>query len=308
MKILEPLWGTGWPPLEWITGEVDVVFEPNFFPPPIRRSKLVVTVHDLSFVRNPDWFPKNQAAHRTAKLMKTIQRADAIIAVSDFTADEIRSFCPQAAGKVHVVHEAPGPEFKPQPFDKISAVKKRLNIEDDFILYVGAIELRKNLIALIQAFLGLRKAGATNSKLVLAGLDGYGSEEVKKAALKGIQRGWIRFVGYLDQEDMPALYSSARLFCYLSLYEGFGLPPLEALACGTAAVVSRIPVFQEILGPHASYVDPGNLSEISDGIARCETEPLSSLEERVAWASRYSWQKASKQTLSLLSTVHENRA
>lgn len=308
MKILERLWETGWPPLEWITGAVDVLFEPNFFPPPVRRSKLVATVHDLSFVRNPDWFPKNQAAHRTAKLMKTVQLADAIIAVSNFTADEIRSLSPQAAGKVHVVHEAPGPEFRPQPFDKISAVKKRLNIEDDFILYVGAIEQRKNLIALIQAFLGLREAGATNSQLVLAGIDGYGSGEVKKAALKGIQREWIRFIGYLEQEDMPALYSSARLFCYLSLYEGFGLPPLEALACGTAAVVSRIPALQEILGPHAAYVDPGNLSEISDGIARCEKEPLSSIEERVAWASHYSWQKASKQTLSLLSTVYENRA
>lgn len=307
MLILEKLWKTGWPPLELITGKADVVFEPNFFAPPVKNARVILTVHDLSFVRHPEWFPKNEAALRTNMLMENLSRADAIISVSRFTADEIRNFWPQAEDKVHVIYEAPGPEFQPLAAEKIKALKSRLNLDDHFILYLGAIEFRKNLTSLIRGFLRLRKSGGTKSQLVLAGLKGYGYEEVMKAAYEGIRHDWIRFAGFVKQDELSALYAAADLFCYLSHYEGFGLPPLEALACGTPVMVSRIPVLMEIMGSHALYVDPLNISEISDGIAQCEKKQISPIEERIAWASQFNWQKASEQTLALFKRIYENR-
>lgn len=308
IRIVEKLWKTGWPPLELITGKMDVLFEPNFFAPPIRNAKIVTTVHDLSFVWHPEWFPGNEAARRTKMLIENLSRADALIAVSRFTADEIGNFWPQAQDKVHVICEAPGPEFQPPTAEKIRAViKSRLNLNDHFILYLGALELRKNLTSLVRGYLRLRKGGGTKSKLVLAGLKGHGYEEVIKVAYEGIRHGWIQFAGYVNQDEVSALYGAADLFCYLSHYEGFGLPPLEALACGTPVLASRIPVLMETLGPHALYVDPLNIPEISDGIAQCEKKPVSSIEERIAWASRFTWQKASEKTLDLFERIHENR-
>jgi alpha-1,3-rhamnosyl/mannosyltransferase len=306
MGIIEKLWKFNWPPVEALVGHADIFFAPNFFLPPVKQAKTVATIHDLSFVYNPKWFPKNEAKIRQLNLIKTLKNADAIIAVSNFTAGEIKNSFPEISNKIFTIYEAPSPVFKFRNSSETSSVKKRFNLENDIILYVGALEPRKNLIALINGFLKLRSAEKTKSQLVIAGLPGYKSQEIMFAAREGIVRNWIRFPGYIPQEDMPALYSAAKLFCYLSSYEGFGLPPLEALACGTPVMVSRIPVFMEILGSHALYVDPLNITEISDGIAQCEKKPISSIEERVSRASQFSWQKASSQTLALFERIHEN--
>jgi len=303
MRLLEQLWRTGWPPLEWITGPVDIFFEPNFFLPPLGRAKAVVTVHDLSFQRYPKWFPNGVAKRRVRQLRKTLDRADAVIAVTNFTANEIRRFWPQYEDKVQVIHEAPGPEFQSQSPQKIQEIVNRLGLHDPFILYVGALEHRKNVTSLVRAFLQLKEAGGTECQLVLAGTLGHGSKEIMSLASDGLRRRWIRFLGFIKQEDLPALYCASRLFCCLSWYEGFGLPPLEALACGTPVIVSRIPVFQEILGPHARYVNPSDIVNISRVIAECEESAPSSAKDRSLWASKFSWHKATQQTYELFQRV-----
>ena len=110
-------------------------------------------------------------------------------------------------------------------------------------------------------------------------------------------------MGYIKQEDLPALYSAARLFCYISLYEGFGLPPLEALACGTPVLTSCIPVFQEVLGAHAYYVDPADIAGISRAIVQSLEASPSSKQDRILWASKYSWHKAAKKTFNLFQNI-----
>ncbi|NIO49824.1 MAG: glycosyltransferase [Candidatus Aminicenantes bacterium] len=303
MHFLERLWRIGWPPVEWITGDVDIFFEPNFFIPPLRSAKAVVTIHDLSFQRYPEFFPYSVAKKRIVQLSKTLKSTDAVIAVSHFTADEICTLWPNYRTKVHVVHEAPGPEFCPQSQKKIQEIINRLELKAPFILYVGALELRKNVTSLAQAYLKLRRSGKTKCQLVLAGSPGYGAENIMRIASSGIEKGWIRYLGFVPQQDLPALYAASDVFCYISLYEGFGLPPLEALACGTPVLVSRIPVFEEVLGSQAYYVNPSDIEDISKGIALCEERAPSSLKERLNWTANFSWEKTALKTADIFKEV-----
>lgn len=303
MHLLERLWRIGWPPVEWITGPVEIFFEPNFFIPPLRSTKAVVTVHDLSFQRHPEFFPSGVAKQRIVQLSKTLKSADAVIAVSHFTADEICTLWPKYRAKVHVVHEAPGPEFCPQSRKKIQEIISRLELKTPFILYVGALELRKNVTFLIQAYLKLRSSGDTKYQLVLAGSPGYGAEDIMRLAYSGIEKGWIRYLGFVPQQDLPSLYAASNVFCYISSYEGFGLPPLEALACGTPVLASQIPVFEEVLGSQAYYVNPSDAEDISKGIALCEERVPSSLKERLNWTANFSWEKAALQTADVFKEV-----
>jgi alpha-1,3-rhamnosyl/mannosyltransferase len=306
MRIIEKLWKFDWPPIESLVGKADIFFAPNFFLPSVNQAKTVATVHDLSFIYNPKWFPKNEAKIREINLIKTLKNADAIIAVSNFTADELKNYFPEISNKVFIVYEAPSSEFKIRNYIETSSVKKRYNLENDIILYVGALEPRKNLIALIDGFLKLRKAQKTKSQLVIAGLPGYNSKEIMFAAKDGIMRNWIRFPGYIPQEDLPALYSAAKLFCYFSIYEGFGLPPLEALSCGTKVLTSNLPVFKEILGENAYYVNPKSVSDISEKIEFCEKNDINELSKRIEWASKYSWDKTSEKHLEIFKKIYEN--
>lgn len=303
MHLLEQLWRIGWPPVEWITGPAEIFFEPNFFFPPLRRAKAVVTVHDLSFQRYPEFFRSGVAKQRIAQLNNTLERAAAVIAVSHFTASEICTLWPKYRAKVHVVHEAPGPEFCPQSRKKIQEITSRLKLKIPFILYVGALQPRKNVSSLVEAYLKLRSSGGTKCQLVLAGSPGYAAEDIMHTVTSGIEKGWIRYLGFVPQKDLPALYAASNLFCYISLYEGFGLPPLEALACGTPVLVSRIPVFEEVLGPQAYYVNPSDIEDISKGIAWCEEQASSSLNERLNWAANFSWEKAASQTADIFKEV-----
>jgi len=303
LHLLEQLWRIGWPPVEWITGDVEIFFEPNFFIPPLRSAKAVVTVHDLSFQRYPEFFPSGVAKQRIIQLSKTLKSTDAVIAVSHFTADEICTLWPKYRAKIHVVHEAPGPEFCPQSRKKIQEIISRLELKTPFILYVGALELRKNVTSLIQAYLKLRRSGGTKCQLVLAGNAGYGAEDMMRLASSGIEKGWIRYLGFVAQQDLPSLYAASNVFCYISSYEGFGLPPLEALACGTPVLVSRIPVFEEVLGPQAYYVNPSDIEDISKGIALCEESAPSSLKERLNWTANFSWEKAASETVDVFKEV-----
>lgn len=302
-RLLDQAWRFGWPPMEWITGPLDVFFEPDFFPPPVKFAALVTTVHDLSFKRCPGWFPPGVAEKRGRMLGGVLDQARAVIAVSRFTAEEIVDCWPKHAGKVRVIHEAPGPEFRVPTPRETAALRQRLCLDAPYYLYVGALEARKNIQNLIGAFMHLRQGGKTDTGLVLAGMPGLGADEILAAASKGIGLGWIRWLGYAEPQDLPALYGSARVVCYLSWYEGFGLPPLEAMACGAPVLASRIPVLQEVLGPHAVYVNPADQGEIASALVDLESGERGDTSSRLAWAGRYSWDTAARETFRVFSEV-----
>lgn len=294
--LLDLSWRLGWPPVEWVTGPLDVFFEPNFYPPPVKKAAVVTTVHDLSFLRHPEWFPPGVAETRVQLLKAALNQVQAIIAVSRFTANELIEHWPQYEKKIWVVHEAPGMEFNvPNPHDA-KTLRQCLQLDAPYYLAVGTLEYRKNIRQLVQAFMAIREGGQTDASLVLVGGKGFGSEEILDEAAVGINRKWIRWLGYANQEHLPALYGGARAVCYLSSYEGFGLPPLEAMACGASVLASRIPVLQEVLGDHVVYADPRDPDEIISALLSIESRGESDCSARVAWARQYTWERAAGET------------
>ncbi len=295
-RFLDLSWRLGWPPVEWVTGPLDIFFEPNFFPPPVKSAAVVTTIPDLSFLRHPEWFPVGVAQTRIRLLEAALKQSRGIIAISRFTADEISECYPQHARKISVVHLAPGPEFSVPTMEQIRNLRQDLQLDGPYFLSVGTLEYRKNIRQLVQAFMTLRQSGQTDACLVLVGGQGFGHDQIIQEARLGIEHGWIRILGYAKQEQLPALYGGAQAVCYLSGYEGFGLPPLEAMACGAPVLASRISVLQEILGPHAIYVDPHDPEEIVSGLSKTEVEKTGDYSERVAWSKQYSWERAADET------------
>ena len=302
-RLMDQSWNFGWPPVEWITGPLDVFFEPNFFPPPVKNAAVVTTVHDLSFLRHPEWFPPGVAEARVLLLKTALNQVQAIIAVSRFTANELIEQWPQHENKIWVVPEAPGVEFSVPKANEAKTLRRCLQLDGSYYLAVGTLEYRKNIRRLVQAFMAIRESGQTDASLVLVGGKGFGSEEILKEAAVGIHRKWIRWLGYVDQKHLPGLYGCARAVCYLSCYEGFGLPPLEAMACGASVLASRIPVLKEVLGDHAVYADPSDTEDIMAALLTIEARGESDCSARVAWARQYTWERAADETFRVFASA-----
>lgn len=302
-RLMDQSWNFGWPPVEWITGPLDVFFEPNFFPPPVKKAAVVTTVHDLSFLRHPEWFRPGIAETRVQLLKAALNQVQAIIAVSRFTANELIEHWPQYENKIWVVHEAPGMEFDVPNQCEAQTVRQCLQLDGPYYLAVGTLEYRKNIRQLVQAFMAIRESGKTDASLVLVGGKGFGSEEILAEAEVGMNRKWIQWLGYVDQEHLPGLYGCSRAVCYLSRYEGFGLPPLEAMACGATVLASRIPVLQEVLGNHVVYADPRDTDEIISALLSIESKGESNCSAGVAWARQYSWERAADETFRVFANA-----
>lgn len=291
-RLLALLWQVKLCPMESILGDMDVFFAPNFFPPFIKHTAQVCTVHDLSFVRSPSWFPSLVAEQRYRLMASTLERVDGVIAVSQFTASEIVDVWPEHAGKVQVIHEAPGPEFVAQSDQDILLLRKRLGLDRPFILYLGALELRKNIEDMLSGFALFREENP-EVIMVLAGAKGFGYERFSSVIEQAKNEGWLHCLGFVEQEDLPLLYAASIGVCYLSLYEGFGLPPLEAVSCGAPVLVSDIPLFHEVLGEAAWYANPKNCVEIANGM-----QSMMDVKGRITGRlpRDYSWQRAADET------------
>jgi len=300
-SFLECLWQYHCWPVERLLGRMDIFFEPNFFPPYVADAPVVCTVHDLSFMHHPEWFPPDIADTRSCDMNRIMENAAAVIAVSQFTRSEIVGIWPQHEGKVSVIYEAPGPEFMPPEEGKVNALRRRLGLESPFLLYVGTLESRKRIDALIKGFCCLRRRAGEGVRLVLAGHAGYSEEGFGSALRRGVDEGWIVRPGFIEQADLPSLYAASGGVCYLSAYEGFGLPPLEALHCGRRVLASDIPVLREVLGDAALYVDPDDADDVSRQMERmlnAATGGDPSLLPR-----SYSWRQAADETLTLMRRV-----
>lgn len=299
MHIIERLWRFGLVPIDSMTGPIDIFFTPDFFAPPIRRTPVVSTVHDLSFMRHPEWFPATVAAERSAKMEQVMRDSAAVIAVSHFTASELADCWPVYRHKVHVIHEAAGEEFVPPSLAQLAEFRQRFRLEKPFLLYVGTLETRKNIAAMIRAFSQLPGCKKGELQLILSGKMRFGSEIFAADIRRGEAEGWIRHLSFVEQQDLPLLYAAASGLCYLSSYEGFGLPPLEALSCGGRVLVGDIPVLREVLGDAACYADPEDMDSIVDGMMRL----FSGADATGGLPRDYTWRQAGEKTLALFREV-----
>lgn len=247
----------GWPPYNWFAPGADLYHFPNFIIPPLHCGRAVVTVHDMSFIRLPACAEPRNLAYLKSRLRKTIQRADAIIGISHFSASEITSVYPEAKGRVHAIPLGIEAERFQRPDPKrIDRMRARLGLTRPYLLTVGTLEPRKNLPLLIRTFDAL---DAFAGDLVIAGMPGWKCEPIFDAMRRARRADRIRYLRHVPDADLPALYAGADLFVLPSRYEGFGFTPLEAMACGTPVVSSAGGSLPEVLGDAAKIIAEGTL-------------------------------------------------
>jgi glycosyltransferase involved in cell wall biosynthesis len=294
------------PRLEWLL-RFDVLFAPNFLPPPIGRRPFVMTVHDLAFRVQPET-ASSSTVRWLGRFDETLRRARAILTVSDTTRRDLLDHYRVPDERVTVVPPAVDHHvFRPFPSNIARAVCARYGIAPPYLLWLGGIERRKNLPLLVRAFRSL--PDSIRPSLVLVGPrvpwspEGWTELGAALQQLPPEVRGKVVVTGYVPEEDKVALLSGAEGFVYPSLYEGFGLPVLEAMACGTPALTSNVSALPETAGDAALLVDPKDHQSIAEGIERILTDRR--LRRRlaaagIARAARFHWEETARLTAEAL--------
>ncbi|HEY8491390.1 MAG TPA: glycosyltransferase family 1 protein [Dehalococcoidia bacterium] len=275
--------------------------------PGVRR---VVTFHDVTFLILPWRYPLARRWYMTAASRLSARLADRVIAVSETVARDIRRYLPAAAPKLHVVREGVSERFAPAADAEVAACRARYGLTQPYLLHVGRLDPGKNLRVLLLVLAALRDAGLPHH-LVLAGPPGWKNAGFYRL-LSELELGdRVKALGYVPDEAMPALYSGADLFVFPSLYEGFGLPPLEAMACGTPVVASSRSAMPEVLGDAALLVEPQDVGAVTAAVRRVlEDEALRARlrEAGLRRAAGYSWESAARATMEVYRRAVEGDA
>src|SRR5262245_7189158 len=228
----------------------------------------VVTIHDMSLTMFPRFHPARRVCVNRPLVDPAARHATAITTVSESAKRDIVRLYGVEPRRVHVVHEAAAPAFRPlRDLGELRRVRQRYELADRFILYVGTIEPRKNLPKLIEGFARRRKSGDLPHQLVCAGPYGWLSRDIEDRIERLQVDDAIRFTGYVPFEDLPVLYSLAEMFVFPSLYEGFGLPVIEAMACGTPVVTGQVAALSEVGGGAVEHVDRLDAESLGDAMA-----------------------------------------
>lgn len=292
--------------VDLFTGPLDLFHSPDFVLPPLRRGRTIVTVHDLSFLRYPQCAARGLVSYLTSVVPRSLQRADLILADSAWTRQDIVDLLHIPASKIHVVPAGVGPEYQPitDPAQR-SAVRERYGLPQRFVLHVGTLEPRKNLGRLLEALHGLRAADP-DLKLVLVGGKGWLYEEIFAAIERLRLADSVVFPGYVAEADLPVVYNLAKVLAYPTLYEGFGLPPLEAMACGTPVVCSNASSVPEVAGDAALLIDPLDTSALAATLQRVLSDEALRADLRwrgLAQARLFSWEAAAQRLLAAYTSL-----
>jgi glycosyltransferase involved in cell wall biosynthesis len=285
---------------ELVINPVDKFFATNALPI-FGRGEMIVTIHDLGFYRNPELYHPIERIYQKLSHSLAIKRADKIITISEATRLDIIKYFPKAKHKIKVIHLG----YNKDHFKSIDQEDKKIFIDrhdypDKYLLYIGRLETKKNIVNLIKAY----KKTSRKWPLVLAGRPGnYGYDEIEKLANEPDLKQDIILLGYISQDNYPKLMASAAGFVFPSKFEGFGLPPLEAIASGVPVTCSDIPALHEVVGDAALYFDPDNIEDIKNKIEIIfnDQEQRSDLIAKgLERAKQFSWSKVARQTLDYI--------
>lgn len=282
----------------------DLVHYPSFNMPLVNNRPVVATIHDLIYYLNRGSCP-NALAYLYARFMfkKVVKKAQKIITVSEFTKEEVVRHLGVEADRVVVIHNGVSPLYRPVDTGERSEALSRYGIKGGYIFYVGNHQPRKNLVRLVQAFSALKNR---DHQLVLTGRIDPRRADLYNAVNEKALEGRVLFIGPVPEEDLPALYSGASVFAFPSQSEGFGLPPLEAMACGAPVVSSNATSLPEVVGDAGLLVDPLDVSSIAGGIdtVLASLALQSELREKgLQRAKKFSWEAAAKKTLKVYEEV-----
>jgi len=288
---------------------LDVLHSPDFIPPHRPSCKSVITVHDLAFLLFPHFLTKESARYY-GHIDQAVCWTDHIIAVSNSTKRDTIDYLGVPEDKITVVHEATNPIFRPIDRDQArQQVRDRYGVEGPFILFVSTIEPRKNVPTLLLAFQKLRESYQQDIQLVLAGGKGWLFEDVYNLIGELHLDNQIHMIGQVPSEDLLNLYNAAEMLAHPAFYEGFGLPPLEAMSCGLPAVVANVASLPEVVGDAALLIDPNDRDELTVAMWRVLTDQGLNQEMRakgLRQAERFSWTRAAQETLDIYRRVVTN--
>jgi len=281
----------------------DLAHGPVFVGPLAAPCPFVVTVHDLSFLRYPHFLRPANRLYLRAFTRASVHRARRIIAVSAHAAQETVCLLNVPRSKIDVVYHGVDPMFRPLPREEVEAFRRRENLPERFVLYVGTLEPRKNLIRLIEAFAHLQpETLQPETYLILAGARGWYTRNLFVRVEQLGLKDRVLFPGYVPGDRLVYWYNAATVFAYPSLYEGFGMPVVEAQACGTPVLTSDRSALPEAAGEGALLVDPEGVEVIAEGLRRLlSDEPLrAELRRRgLAHAARLTWEKTAAETVAV---------
>jgi glycosyltransferase involved in cell wall biosynthesis len=293
-----PLW------VELFTGRLDVFHSPDFALPPVRQARTVLTVHDLSFMRVPECSQPSLRAYLLRVVPPSVRRADVVLADSQCTRNDVIELLGASPDRVRVIYPGVDACFqRVQDARTLAEVRQRYRLPEHFVLGVGTLQPRKNLQRLIEAY--ARLGADPDSKLVIVGGTGWMYEGIFRRVEELRLQDAVYFPGYAADEDLPALYTLADLFVFPSLYEGFGLPPLEAMACGTPVVTSNVSSLPEVVGDAALTVDPRDVGALANAMRRVLNEPSlrgAMVQRGLVQAQGFTWSRAAEE---LLRVYHE---
>jgi len=283
------------PPFDLFAGKADVFHFPNFIRPPLAHGRSVVTIHDAAFLRFPETIEAANYRYLTRCIKRTVERSDAIICVSTFTANELAELLSVPADRLKVIPSGLSSRHQRATAAEIAAMRKRLLLDRPYLLSVGTLEPRKNYPFLIDAFEQLPFDG----DLVIAGMKGWKTDGIFERRNASPRRERIRLLEYVDEHDLPSLYSGAELFVIPSIYEGFGFPPLEAMQCGTPVVSSSAGSLPEVLGDAAALVnsfDAGDWVAVISALINDESRRSALVELGYKKSAGYTWEHTAQLT------------
>lgn len=294
------------PRIDTLMPGIDVYHATNYFLPPARKARRVVTFHDLAFVKRPDLCSPKISGLFARLSGRFAGEADAVIACSESTRNDAIELLGAEPGKVVVAYEAVDEDFKPvERAEAAGLLEKRHHIKQPYLLFVGTLEPRKNLPALIEAFAGLAKD--IPHTLVLAGGAGWGSAPVFGAIEKFGLNERVICTGFVSpHSDLALFYSAADAFVFPSLYEGFGLPLLEAMACGCPIAAANTSSVPEVAGPAALYFDPADPADIAGAVWKVLEDVslrYSLVAHGLVQAAKFSWENCARATLDVYRRV-----
>lgn len=292
--------------LELAPFALDVLHSPDFIPPAWTRCPSVITVHDLAFLLYPRFLTRESARYY-GQVDLAARQADHIIAVSNSTKRDTIRLLGVPESKITVIYEAAHPLFTPLADDVAREfVRARYDLPAEFILFVGTIEPRKNLPTLLRAFKLLRERYKSPAVLAIAGNRGWLIEEVDRVIAELQLGDTVRFLGGVRNEELVYLYNAASVFVLPSFYEGFGLPPLEAMACGTPVIVSNVSSLPEVVSDAGLLIAPDDVEGLAVAMVRVLSDSALRDELRAKGLKRaqtFSWERAARETLAVYRQV-----
>jgi len=289
---------------------VTLFHAPHYVLPPLVGCRSVVTIHDCIHLMFPQYLPSRLAfAYAQVSIVTASRRATRVLTVSESSKRDILRFVDLNPEKIDVIYNGYDERFAVEPREEdVVRVRERYQLHDEFVLYAGNVKPHKNLERLIDAFCLVRNRGLDNLKLVLMGDEISKYASLRRAVHRHQLHKYVRFLGYLPEETLAVMYRLAGVFAFPSLYEGFGLPPLEAMASGTPVVTSNVSSLPEVAGDAAVLVNPYDPEAIADGIYQVLTDEQlrRGLRQRgIARARQFSWEDAARRVREIYQQVVE---